>query len=83
MGFGDMINYAKGVMIFEGLAASRATPPMTDKAGANRHEQQVKEQLLGLWELMFPYSVRQDEETIAKRKAFSERMKKQEETGKY
>ena len=83
MSFGDMLNYAKGVMTFEELAFSRATPPMTDKAGANKYKQQVREQLLGLWEMMFPYSVRQDEETKARREAFGKRMKKQDETGEY
>jgi len=70
MYFHDTLNYAQGVMIFEGLENSRTTPPMTDKAGSRTYNSNMKKQLNGLWDIMFPRSAKYHAEDEARRQEF-------------
>jgi len=66
----EILDYAQGVMLLEGIENSRTAMPMTDKTGMTQFRRSQKEQLESIWEIMFPRSLAYKEEMRDKRAAF-------------
>jgi len=73
MYWSEILDNAQGVMILEGIENSRQALPMTDASGMMSFRTQQKEQMKGIWEIMFPHSVQYHEEEAEKLQAFKSR----------
>ena len=70
MYFHDVLNFSQGVMYFENLESSRTPPPMMDKKDSGKYERRVKDQLMGIWDQMFPRTEEYYAEEEERRTAF-------------
>ena len=69
-------------MVHEQLAFDKASPPaFTDRAGAMKFQQSIKEKLDGIWTMMFPKSLVHSEEEIRKMEAFRVRKEREKKEG--
>ena len=73
MHWSEVLDYAQGIMIFEGMENSRVTPPMTDKAGSTSFRNSQKDQMKFIWETMFPRSAEYNKEDAERLEAFKGR----------
>ena len=69
----DLLDYAQGVLVLEGIENSRATPPMTDDAGMSKYQRGIDQQMQDVWDFMFPISKERQEEEEKARTSFGER----------
>ena len=73
MYWSEILDNTQGVMILEGIENSRQALPMTDAAGMMTFRKQQKDQMKGIWEIMFPHSAQYHKEEEEKRQAFKGR----------
>jgi len=73
MYWSEILDNTQGVMILEGIENSRQALPMTDSAGMMTFRKQQKDQMKGIWEIMFPRSGQYNKEEEEKRQAFKGR----------
>jgi len=73
MYWSEILDSSQGVMILEGIENSRQALPMTDAAGMMTFRKQQKDQMKGIWEIMFPHSAQYHQEEEEKRQAFKSR----------
>ena len=72
MHWSEVLDYAQGIMIFEGMENSRVTPPMTDKAGSTTFRNGQKDQMKFIWNTMFPRSAEYNKEDEERLQAFKQ-----------
>jgi len=72
MHWSEVLDYAQGIMIFEGMENSRVTPPMTDKAGSMAFRRSQKDQMQFIWTTMFPRSAEYNKEDEQRLQTFKQ-----------
>lgn len=69
-------------MVHEQLEFDKASPPaFTDRSGALKFQQSIKEKLDGIWTMMFPWASQRSEEDRARMEAFRVRREREKREG--
>jgi len=70
MYWSDVLDYARSVIIFEGMENSRTALPMTDENGMRQFRKAQDSQINFIWSTMFPRSAAYSKEQEEMREEF-------------
>ena len=76
MTWSKFLKYSQGIILLETAEYDKVSPPpFADQMGVMKYQQSIQQRLLGIWEMMFPYTKQHWDELEEGARRFKEHMK--------